>query len=279
MKLYACQNCWFNGLQYGDIGTAHGYCVRHRKILNMPDRTTCGLHLRKDLTLGRAEETAKVHEKHYAGDVVSRIAENKAYDSDVSSEPDDLSLLKEDAVADAVTDYGEIGSTIESLAQLKVMPGARAELAMLSLGRSYVNNCVARNGGTWKSGLHLYWWSRRRLTDIPEIRLADLRNAGATPLARQSELSAWSLIMLRLTFIEDMTIYAERQGDPFGKVSSLTEQAALALDSFNLRKLIKWLKAVAGPQLDKQLPRDRYYTLAKELHFARELSAAAGVHS
>jgi hypothetical protein len=279
MNLHACQNCWFNGLQYGDIGPARGYCVRHRKILNLPDRTTCGLHLRKDLTLRRAEETAKVHEKYYAGDLVSRIADNKAYDSDVSSEPDDLSQLKEDAVADAVTDYGELGSTIESLAQLKVMPGARAELAMLSLGRGYVNNCVVRNGGTWTSGLHLYWWSRRRLTDIPDIRINDLRSTGATSLKRQSELSAWSLIMLRVTFIEDMTIYAEQQGDSFGTVSSLTEQAALALDSFNLRKLIKWLKTVAGPQLDKQLPRDRYYTLAKELHSARELPAAGGVHS
>lgn len=270
MKLHACQNCWFNGLQYGDIGSVRGYCVRHRKILNRPDRTTCGLHLRKDLTLKRAEETAKVHGQHYANDVVSRIAENKAYSSDVSSEQSDLSRLKKDSVADAVTDYGELGSTIESLAQLKVMPGARAELAMLSLGRGYVNNCVARNGGTWTSGLHLYWWSRRRLTDIPEIRIDDLRSTGVTPLARQSDLSAWSLIMLRVTFIEDMTTYAARQGDPLGKVPSLTEQAALALDSFNLRNLAKWLKTVAVPQLDKQLSQCRYDTLVKELHSARE---------
>lgn len=268
MKLHSCQNCWFNGLQYGALGLAVGYCSRHRKILNAADGTTCGLHLRKDLTVLRAKEVSEVHKKHYSTEYVSRIADGNYHGSDISHSDKDINHLRKDPVADVVTDYGELGSTIESLAQLKAMPGARAELAMLSLGRGYVNNCISRNG-KWTSGLHLYWWSRRRLTEIPEIKVENLRSVGATQLSRQSALTAWSLIMLRLTFIDDMTTYANQQNDPLGKVTSLTEQAALALDTFNLRALSSWLKLEAAPQLDARLSIARYAELANELHAER----------
>jgi hypothetical protein len=268
MRLHSCQNCWFNGLQYGALGLAVGYCSRHKTILNAPDGTTCGLHLRKDLTLERAKEVSEIHSQQYTSEFVARILDGNPYDNDVSRDRKDMDLLRKDAVAEVVADYGELGSTIESLAQLKVIPGARAELAMLSLGRGYVNNCVSKNG-RWTSGLHLYWWSRKRLAEIPEIRVEDLRSVGAMQLSRQTHLTSWSLVMLRLTFIEDITIYASQQGDPLGKVRSLTEQAALALDTFNLRILSKWLKSEAAPQLDAQLSSSRYAELAKDLHTER----------
>ncbi len=188
MKLHSCQNCWFNGLQYGPLGLAVGYCARHKKILNVPDGTTCGLHLRKDLTLIRAIEVSEIHKEKYSIEIVCRINDGLHYDSDISDNQKDMELLKKDSVADTVTDYGELGSTIESLAQLKAMPGARAELAMLSLGRGYANNCVLRDG-KWTSGVHLYWWSRLRLAYIPKIEVADLLSVGAIQLSRQIELT------------------------------------------------------------------------------------------
>lgn len=271
MKLQSCQNCWFNGLQYGALGLAVGYCSRHKKILNVADGTTCGLHLRKDLSVNRAREVSVVHQKHYVNDCVSRIVDTACYESDISDRDNDKGHLRKDSVAGAVVDYGELGSTIESLAQLKAIPGARAELAMLSLGRAYVANCISRNG-KWTSGLHMYWWSKSRLTDIPEIKVEDLRSVGATNLSRQSDLTSWSLVMLRLTFIEDITTYAGQQNDPLGRVRSLTEQAALALDTFNLRTLKKWLKTEAIPQLDEKLSPARYAELATTLHKERESS-------
>jgi len=265
MKLHSCHNCWFNGLQYGALGLAVGYCSRHKKILNVADKTTCGLHLRKDLTVDRAMEFSKVHKSSYTSDCVTRIVDVGCYGTDVSDSDKDKDHLRKDSVADVVVDYGELGSTIESLAQLKALAGARAELAMLSLGRAYVANCIS-NKGKWTSGLHMYWWSRRRLTDIPEIKVEDLRSIGATTLSRQADLTSWSLVMLRLTFIEDITNYAGRQNDPLGKVRSLTEQAALALDTFSLCALKKWLKTEAAPQLDARLSRNRYVELAENLH-------------
>ncbi len=273
MKLHSCQNCWFNGLQYGALGLAVGYCDRHKKILNVPDGTTCGLHLRKDLTLIRAIEVSEIHKEKYPIEFVCRINDGIHYDSDISDNQKDIELLKKDSVADTVTDYGELGSTIESLAQLKAMPGARAELAMLSLSRGYTNNCVLRDG-KWTSGVHLYWWSRLRLTYIPKIEVTDLRSVGAIQLSRQIELTLWSLVMLRLTFIEDIITYARQQSDPLGEVPSLTEQAALSLDNFNLCNLAKWIKSKAIPQLDAHLPRSRYVELANELHSERENSDA-----
>lgn len=273
MKLHSCQNCWFNGLQYGALGLSIGYCVRHKKILNAPDGTTCGLHLRKDLTLARALEVSEIQKKEFPIEFVCRINDGQHHESDVSDNQKDMELLKRDSVADSVSDYGELGSTIESLAQLNAMPGARAELAMLSLGRGYTNNCFQRDG-KWTSGVHLYWWSRRRLTDIPDIKIEDLRSVGATQLSRQMLLTSWSLIMLRLTFIEDIINYARQQDDPLGSVQSLTEQAALSLNNFNLRSLAKWLKTVAIPQLDARLSKSRYVELANELHSERARAKA-----
>jgi len=269
MKLQSCQNCWFNGLQYGALGLAVGYCTRHKKILNVADGTTCGLHLRKDISVNRAKEVSVIHNKYYNSDCVTRIVDAESYESDVSDSDKDKALLRNDSVADAALDYGELGSTIESLAQLKALSGARAELAMLSLGRAYVANCISKNG-KWTSGLHMYWWSRSRLSDIPEIKVKDLRTIGATNLSRQSDLTAWSLVMLRVTFIDDITTYAGQQNDPLGKVDSLTEQAALSMDTFNLRNLKKWLKNEASPQLDKRLSQTRYAELATKLHKDRE---------
>uniref|UniRef100_UPI0040561CF6 hypothetical protein n=1 Tax=Candidatus Electrothrix sp. TaxID=2170559 RepID=UPI0040561CF6 len=233
--------------------------------MNASDDTTCGLHLRKDLTVSRAIEVSVIHKTHYTPEYIARLHDGRCYTPDVSNNEKDKEHLRKDVIADIVVDYGELGSTIESLAQLKAIPGARAELAMLSLGRGYIANCMSC-GGKWTSAVHLYWWSRRRITEIPEIKVEDLRSAGATQLARQADLTSWSLMMLRLTFIDDIATYANQQDDALGTVSNLPEQAALALDSFNLRTLSKWLKKEAAPQLDARLSHLRYTELAKQLH-------------
>jgi hypothetical protein len=277
MNLHTCQNCWFNALQYGAFGLTVGYCSRHQKILNAPDITTCGLHRRKDLTLKRSEEVSEVHQNMYSSEFIVRIIDNEQHENDFSENDKDIELLRKDEVADVASDFGALGSTIESLSQLKAMQGARAELAMLSLSRGYVSNCISRNG-KWTSGLHLYWWSRKRLDSIPDIRVEDLRSVGATQLARQSMLTAWSLMMLRLTFIEDITEYAEQQKDALGKVRGLTEQAASALDTFNLNNLAKWIKRKAIPQLDARLPYSRYKELASDLHVERAEHEAQQYH-
>lgn len=270
MKLHSCQNCWFNGLQYGALGLSVGYCSRHKKILNIADTTTCSLHVRKDLTVEHAQQVSEIHRKAYPSESIIRIIDNKEHKEDTSTNEKDFALLRKNPVGEAVLDFGSLGSTIESLAQLKAMDGVKAEVAMVSLARGYVGNCMSRNGGKWTSGLHLYRWTKNRLADIPEIGVEDLRTVWGSQLARQSTLLAWSVIMLRLTFIDDIISYAAKQNDPLGKINSLTEQAARSLDTFNLKNLSRWLKSEAIPQLDKGLSKYRYEELANKFHDERE---------
>jgi hypothetical protein len=263
--LVSCQNCWFNGLQYGALGLSVGYCSRHRIILNAADATTCGLHVRKDLSLDRAQQVAAVHAARYASSLIVRIYGNETAKDDVSSNERDLDSLRSDAVGDVVVEYGMLDSKIESLAQLKAMSGARAEVAMLSLARSYVSHCIGRQG-SWTSGLHLYWWTKERLTATPDIAITDIRSTGGLQLARQIELTAWSVVMLRLTVIDDIIEYAAAQDDPLGEVRGLLDKSAEAVSTFNLRTLAKWMRTEARPRLDRMLPYERYVELARQLH-------------
>jgi hypothetical protein len=133
MNLHSCQNCWFNGLQYGALGLAVGYCPRHLKILNTAEETTCGLHLRKDLSFKRAVAVGAVHRGHYPVREIVTVNGCKPANGSVSSNSADIKALTSDSVGAIAFDYGALGSKIESLSMLRMTPGARAEVALTSL--------------------------------------------------------------------------------------------------------------------------------------------------
>lgn len=265
MKLQSCQNCWFNGLQYGSLGLPVGYCARHRKILNLPDETTCGLHIRKDLGLSRAQDVSLVHSRVYADDKIVRLSNKEEVESDFSLSKKDTNILRKDVVGDAVVDYGFLDSKIESLAQLKAIKTTRSDIAMTSLGRAYVKNCI-NNSGKWTSGLHLYWWTMKRLADVPEIQVDDIRYTGSIQLSRQTELAAWSVMMFKISLIDDIVEYAGQQNDEVGREKGIANNAALAVQSFNVRKLSKWIRKELVPALEARLDYRRYSDLSRELH-------------
>ena len=198
----SCANCWYNALQHDSLGLPVGYCVFHQEVLNSSEETTCGHHRRKDLALDSVEREHDLHRRAF-GDEIVMLRTRLSPNGEVSSEGRDLELLKRDEVAEAVTDYGELGAKIEALAQLRRIPGVRAELAMLSLARAYVRDCVS-DRRSWTRGIHLLWWTKSRLADEPEIRVTDLWQADVQPLSRKVALAQWSLVMLRLTFVSEM---------------------------------------------------------------------------
>jgi len=265
MNLQSCQNCWFNGLQYGPLGLPVGYCSRHLKVLNLAEETTCGLQLRKDLSLKRALEVGGIHRKHYPVHEIVTVVEKKPANGSASCDPADLKSLTSDPVGAIAFDYGTLGSKIESLAMLKNTAGARAEVALTSLSRAYVANCVSREG-RWTSGIHLYWWTRSRLADEPQIAASDIRTVGGLQLSRQVALTAWSVVMLRLTLIDDIAEHAASQGDQLGLARGLLIKAAEDVQSFNIKTLTRWIKTTALPALDKRLPYKTYVSLANDLH-------------
>ncbi len=263
--LHACQNCWFNGLQYGVLGLPVGYCSRHGVVLNASSVTTCGLHVRKDLPLARAKQVSVVHSQKYSDAIIIHIYENKETEGIISSDDRDFNYLRSDSIGEAVYDYGALNSAIESLSQLKALRGARAEVALNSLARGYVDNCMAHNG-QWTSGIHLYWWAKTRLPEIPDIALDDICTTGGISLSKQIELTKWSVMMLRLTFIDDILQYALSQKVYIGGAKGILQKSAEDLNTFNLNRLSKWLGKKAIPLLDSFLPKEKYFELARELH-------------
>lgn len=271
MKLQSCQNCWFNGLQYGAVGLSVGFCARHQKVLNLSDETTCGLHIRKDLGLARAQQVAAVHARTFDSDKIVRLTNKEEVEADFSGSERDLALLRTDSVGDVVVDYGSLDSRIESLAQLKMLKTARSDLAMASLGRAYVRNCV-RQGGHWTSGIHLFWWTKRRLAVIPDLQVGDIRYDGSIQLSRHVELAVWSVMMFRLSFIDDIVQYARQDDDDIGGVGDVLNGAATAVQNFSVAKLSRWIGRELIPALEARLNYQRYSTLSRELHRDTPLS-------
>jgi hypothetical protein len=282
MSLKSCQNCAFNPLQYGRLGIAVGDSVEHQRLLQDAEHTTCGRLLRKDLQLASAEAEAAHHSARFPLDEVVRLRRSGGHEPagahaatavpEPPARPRKGAALP-DPVLSTVTEYGELGSKIESLAALRRVPGPRAALARYALGRAYVRRCRL-NRGAWTAGLHQLWWALEELDAHPEVQLTDLRSAEpAVALTRQVELAAWSLVMLRLTFVADVATNAAGADPEVAPLAGLPEQAAAAAGT-DLSKLLRWTAREGRRLADAALPRARYQQLARRLHVEAETGAA-----
>jgi hypothetical protein len=181
-----------------------------------------------------------------------------------SASPADLDDLSTDPVALAAREYGKFESKIASIAQLRFLPGIRPELAMMSLGRAYVNRCV-QNNGPWTSGIHLIWWTRRRLREVPDVKVEDLRVETPVPLSRQVELARWSIMMMRLILISDVASYASKH-ERVARLASFAEQAAASTGELSPGRLEKWIRRTGEDLFDAALPQRKYEEIAADLH-------------
>jgi len=266
MMLLSCLNCCHNPLQTDSLGAPAGYCTEHKKILLQPSQLTCGLHFRKDLAATRAIELRDTHERHFSPGIIVHVAGDtgQANGGYTSTSAGDLRRLEQDDVARAVVDYGRLESKIGSIAQLRNVPGVRSEVAMVALGRAYVNRCVAR-GGKWTSGVHLLWWTRQQILREPRIDWDDLRVESAVPLDRQVALAQWFVVMMRIIFISDVGYYAKRDDRKVARLASFAEQAAEQSPELSPKRLLSWLKRDGVKRLDEALSVKRYEQIAARL--------------
>lgn len=264
MILLSCVNCCHNPLQTDSLGTAVGYCTQHRKVLLTPTQLTCGRHFRKDLPAVDAVKEQQIHARTFPSDAIVRLtAKGTVNGGYTSTAQADVNQLAADPVGDVVLDYGSLPSKIASLAQLHVLQGVRPELAMLSLGRVYVNRCVGR-GGAWTSGVHLLWWTRRRLGVEPQVGLGDLRVEAPIGLTRQIDLAKWTLVMMRLIFISDVASYAPKS-DRVSRLVSLAERAAEETGALSPHNLLRWIDRTGDGLVAKALPESRYDAIRADL--------------
>lgn len=274
--LLSCSNCWYNGLQSGAVGSSLGYCAEYDVVLRRADETTCARQLRKDLLFDSSLASNVDHRRSFRSEDSPQLLADARRVTNGEFVESDKRLLRGEAVARVVAEYGEYGTKIESLAQLRALPGARAELAMTSLARAYTKRCCDR-GGNWTSGVHLLWWTRLRLEEVPqpEIGLGDLRHQLPVDLSRQVELAAWWILMLRLVFISDVGSHARAAGHAVGSLADLAERAAEATTTPSVRKLSVWIRKKGLSAIDAVLPERGYRELARELHRERSHSDVA----
>lgn len=264
----SCVNCSFNGLQYESIGTSFGYCVEHRVVLRHPESLTCGRHFRKDLPLPLVKAEHKKHVRMFSPAEIVFLRPNGTSPKDAGFVDENTAALQADKVTEAVSDYGQLDSKKESLAVLRSLPGTFAEVARLLLSRTYVNRCVS-NGGAWTSGIHLFWYTRKRLLEEPEIEVNEIRFEAPIPLARQIVLAKWSVLMLRILFLSDMGHHAAKRGHKLQTLRDLPDKAAEATGTVSFSKLFGWLRSEARHMVDAALPEMEYHERARRLHRRR----------
>jgi hypothetical protein len=237
--------------------------VEHRAVLHAAESLTCGRLFRRDLLLFEAKQESELHQARFSRQHIVQLR-TKVNARSTGHADDDVSVLNKTAAGKEVTDYGRLGTKIVSLSRLSMIPGARAELARLSLSRTYVRRCVEQ-GGSWTSGIHQLLWTIDRLLEPPDIGFDDLRDDAPVPQTRQRELAQWSIVMLRLTFLSDVGHLAP-DSDEIAALRDLPEAAASAIDELDFDALMGWVVKRGWAVADAAFPRDRYEELTRELH-------------
>src|SRR4051812_1313620 len=107
MEPLSCINCCHNPLQLGPVGTAFGFCTRHRQTLLSPHLTTCGQLWRKDLQFMAAKREQSLHVRHFSPSRISVLADASRNAEDEELSEHDEESLAGDPVLEEVRDYGE----------------------------------------------------------------------------------------------------------------------------------------------------------------------------
>ncbi|MBI4700355.1 MAG: hypothetical protein HY744_04155 [Deltaproteobacteria bacterium] len=264
MQPLSCVNCCHNPLQIGPVGTAFGYCTRHRLILSHPERTTCGLLLRKDLLAESAAWEQAAHAKVYPKKRAVLVAEANvgALERGLAEKPN--GQLPADAVIEEVQNYGHLGTKIATMAALHRVEGCRAEVAMVSLSRGYFRTCVERRG-KWTSGVHLLRWTLDRLDVDPELAATDLRGPIGFSLAQTIAVARWTVLAFRLALVADVGRQAASEKDPVGRLANLAGEAARAAPPTDPGRLLSWLSRKRRTW-NAALSPARYAELRGQLH-------------
>lgn len=266
--LLSCVNCSYNPLLADGFGNGDGYCVAHRLVLHQPQALTCGRLLRKDLALPDAEREQGPHQAQFSSDTVTSWRKPGADARKLGVVDTDTTQLRRSDVGRIVTDYAAAGTIDDApkmmfLGQLALQARnrlARFELAQHELGRTYVRNCVHRDGRDhWTSANYLVEWTKEILPLEPLVETSELNDA-PLPGARKHELAQWEIVMLRLQFLADVA-YLAPDHDPMAELRDLPERAARAAKEVALVPLMKWVTTRGWELVEAAFPTTRFHEI------------------
>ncbi|MCC6998978.1 MAG: hypothetical protein IT370_30475 [Deltaproteobacteria bacterium] len=233
-------------------------------MLTSPSETTCGQLLRKDLLVSPARLAQGHHRTRFASGRVCVLTQprNQALANALIQRPNGH---PSDQVVEEVVAFGlyRHNSKIHSIAAVHRIPGAKADVAMSSLGRSYVHRCHERDR-RWTAGLHILWWMLQRVSERPLLEPADLRGALGLALDRAQNIAIWTVLALRLYLITDIGSFAGQAHDDVGAFASLADQALGAVEPGDGSGLAAWLSS-QKTAMTRTFPRKRYEELAAKL--------------
>jgi hypothetical protein len=170
-----------------------------------------------------------------------------------------------------VYDYGD-DVKVASIANLHGQDTVRAEIAMLSLSRAYVHQCM--QNGAWTSGIHILQWTKNRIKKEKhfnhEIRLGLTDRYKSLPISseRQEDIEKWSLLLFRLTFISDVGFHAVTSGqDPSMEALAQVPNTAMEDTDGNVKyaTLKRWVHRKGLEIIERHFSDARYKALRQEL--------------
>jgi len=267
MEPLSCVNCCHNPLRASIVGLDFGFCTRHRVVLRAQTESTCGQLLRKDLLMESARRLRETHAKRYPTTRVVDLYEprNSSQNANLIEKPN--GQLPSDPVVEETVAYARYarGSKIASLAAMRRIPGIRGEIAMATLGRSYVHNCWEHDR-RWTAGVHVLWWTLERLGAEPsEPQSVELHGLEGLPLSRAVSIAKWTAVALRLYLVSDIGALAAASKDDVGRLADLADRALGAVEPGDGTALARWL-ADDRPRYSRALSLKRYETIAAKLH-------------
>ena len=234
----SCENCCHNPLQLGPIGLAFGFCVVHRMILSASHATTCGQLLRKDLPAVSARGERQIHARSHAVDHVVLLSNPAVSAESLLLAESPGAVLPADSVVGVVRRADATSGN--SIAKLQRLPGARAEIALLSLAKARIQDAMEASMHSGSEDA-LLRWMLSQLAREPELAANDLHEPLTAPLAATVSLGKWHIVALRLGVLSDIGEWAKATGGSTDAIVALVDEAFDGTDGGDGEQLFGWV--------------------------------------
>ncbi|MFD0894392.1 hypothetical protein KBB96_07010 [Luteolibacter ambystomatis] len=205
---FTCDNCIFNPSQYQELGTRHGFCLKHGSILKHSSHTTCRFLRRKDLPYFLAEEGHKEHASNFSTTKGIVFYWNKHPEEHQNySEKHAWETRTFDPFLNDVTIYHR---TLKKWTFLQALASGRSAVKSVvysSLLRRYIHRC-----GPSQDNYRLMLGLTASLADRIDLEISDFRSdVQAEEFMELRDCYEREIILLRIYAIQEYGFLSENE--------------------------------------------------------------------